>query len=183
MAEKGNKPIKEFKAGTVRAAIWKEDREDAGRQTVRFSVKIEKRYFDEASKDWRNTDYFFANDLPRLRLVAERAFEFIALRETDKATDRPAPARQARSKGVLASRVTRHEWSDTNPRWASRRPLELHFPPWTVDRGGGRQVPPLGQRSKSGAHATILPRARLAPSHSHRPTPVLPSGRIGGISR
>ena len=93
MAEHGNKPIKEFKACTVRAAIWKEDRQDVGRQTVRYSVKIEKRYFDEDSKEWRNTDYFFANDLPRLRLVAERAFEFIALRETDEAADCSAPAR------------------------------------------------------------------------------------------
>ena len=56
MAEQGNKPIKEFRAGTVRAAIWKEDRQDAGRQTVRFSVRIEKRYYDEGSKEWRNTD-------------------------------------------------------------------------------------------------------------------------------
>jgi hypothetical protein len=87
MAEQGKKPIKEFKAGTVRAAIWKEDREDSGRQTIRFSVKIEKRYFDEASKEWRNTDYFFANDLPRLRLVAERAFEFIVLGESKDGGD------------------------------------------------------------------------------------------------
>jgi hypothetical protein len=84
MAEQGNRPVKEFKAGTVRAAIWKEDREDAGRQTVRFSVKIEKRYFDEASQAWRTTEYFFPNDLPRLCLVAEKAFEYIALSESDE---------------------------------------------------------------------------------------------------
>ena len=84
MSEPGQKPIKEFKAGTVKAAVWKEHREDAGRATIRYSVKIEKRYFDEASKEWRNTDYFFANDLPRLRLVAERAFEFIVLRASDE---------------------------------------------------------------------------------------------------
>jgi len=82
MAQQTQKPIKEFKAGTVRAAIWKEDREDAGRRMVRFSVKIEKRYRDEANKEWRSTDYFFANDLPRLCLVAERAFEFIVLGES-----------------------------------------------------------------------------------------------------
>lgn len=83
MAEQGTKPIKEFKAGTVRAAIWKEDRQEGDRTAARFSVKIEKRYFDEAGKEWRNTDYFFANDLPRLRLVAERAFEFIVLHESE----------------------------------------------------------------------------------------------------
>ena len=81
MAQQTQKPTKEFRAGTVKAAVWKEQREEAGRPTIRYTVKIEKRYFDEASKEWRNTDYFFANDLPRLRLVAERAFEFIVLHE------------------------------------------------------------------------------------------------------
>ena len=82
MAQQTQKPTKEFRAGTIKAAVWKEDREEGGKATVRYSVKIEKRYFDEASKEWRNTDYFFANDLPRLRLVAERAFEFIVLGES-----------------------------------------------------------------------------------------------------
>jgi len=83
MPQQTQKPTKEFRAGTIKAAVWKEQQEDAGRATVRYSVKIEKRYFDEASKEWRNTDYFFANDLPRLRLVAERAFEFIVLHESE----------------------------------------------------------------------------------------------------
>jgi len=84
MTQQAQKPTKEFRAGTIKAAVWKEQREEAGRATVRYSVKIEKRYFDEASKEWRNTDYFFANDLPRLRLVAEQAFEFIVLRAGDE---------------------------------------------------------------------------------------------------
>lgn len=84
MKQQGQKPAKEFKAGTVRAAVWKEQREEGGRKTTRYSVKIEKRFFDESTKEWRDTDYFFANDLPRLRLVAERAFEFIVLRDDPK---------------------------------------------------------------------------------------------------
>ena len=84
MTQQAQKPTKEFRAGTIKAAVWKEQREEGGRSTIRYSVKIEKRYFDEASKEWRNTDYFFANDLPRLRLVAERAFEFIVLRASDE---------------------------------------------------------------------------------------------------
>lgn len=79
MSQQAQKPTKEFRAGTVKAAVWKEQREENGRSSVCYSVKIEKRYYDEGSKEWRNTDYFFANDLPRLRLVAERAFEFIVL--------------------------------------------------------------------------------------------------------
>lgn len=87
MAQQGQKPAKEFKAGTVKAAVWKEQREEDGRTTTRYSVKIEKRFFDETTKEWRNTDYFFANDLPRLRLVAEQAFEFIVLRDDAKNRD------------------------------------------------------------------------------------------------
>jgi len=83
MTQQAQKPTKEFRAGTIKAAVWKEQREEAGRATARYSVKIEKRYFDEESKEWRNTDYYFANDLPRLRLVAERAFEFIVLHESE----------------------------------------------------------------------------------------------------
>ena len=50
MTQKTQKPTKEFKAGTVKAAVWKEQREEAGRTTVHYSVKIEKRYFDEANQ-------------------------------------------------------------------------------------------------------------------------------------
>lgn len=83
MTQQAQKPTKEFRAGTIKAAVWKEQREEGGRATIRYSVKIEKRYFDETSKEWRNTDYFFANDLPRLCLVAQRAFEFVVLDESD----------------------------------------------------------------------------------------------------
>ena len=85
MTQQTQKPTKEFRAGTIKAAVWKQQQEEGARSTIHYSVKIEKRYFDEASKEWRNTDYFFANDLPRLRLVAERAFEFITLHESEEA--------------------------------------------------------------------------------------------------
>ena len=84
MAQESRKPIKEFKAGTIKAAIWKEEQEDQGRIVVKHSVKIQKRFFDKTSGEWRDTDYFFANDLPRLRLLAEKAFEYIALRESEE---------------------------------------------------------------------------------------------------
>ena len=93
MSQQTQSPVKEFKAGTVKAAIWKDEREDQGRTVVTHSVKIQKRFFDKTSGEWRNTDYFFVNDLPRLRLVAEKAFEYIALRESDSDSDLPVVAR------------------------------------------------------------------------------------------
>ena len=50
---------------------------------VRHSVRIGKRYFDRQQNAWLNSEYFFVNDLPRLRLLVEKAFEFIALKESD----------------------------------------------------------------------------------------------------
>ncbi len=43
MSQQAQSPVKEFKAGGVKAAIWKDEREDQGRTVVRHSVKIQKR--------------------------------------------------------------------------------------------------------------------------------------------
>ena len=82
MAQQTQVPIKEFRAGSIKAAIWREEVQDQGRAIVKHSVKIQKRYLDKNSDEWRTTEYFFPNDLPRLCLVAEKAFEYVALHES-----------------------------------------------------------------------------------------------------
>ena len=79
MTQHTQSPIKEFRAASIKAAIWGEEREEEGRTVVRHTVRIQKRYLDKDSGEWRTTEYFFPNDLPRLCLVAEKAFEYIAL--------------------------------------------------------------------------------------------------------
>jgi hypothetical protein len=75
-------PVKEFRVGLIKVAIWRNEVEQNGQQVVRHSVRIGKRYFDRQQNTWADSDYFFVNDLPRLRLLVEKAFEFIALKET-----------------------------------------------------------------------------------------------------
>jgi hypothetical protein len=87
MAQQGNPPVQEFRAGAVRAAIWKNEVQQDGRTTVRFSTKIEKRYRDKQSNEWRSTDQYFPEDLPKLALVATKAFEYTTLREEEGAVD------------------------------------------------------------------------------------------------
>jgi hypothetical protein len=85
MTDDNKRPIKEFRAGCIRASIWSKKREKDGRTIDQNTVRIEKRFFDEKTKEWKASDCFFVDELPRLRLVAERAFDFIVLRESSNA--------------------------------------------------------------------------------------------------
>jgi hypothetical protein len=77
------RPIKAFQAGAIHASIWRNEIEQDGSTVVRHSIRIDKRYFDAKRKAWLDSDCLFANDLPRVRLVVEKAFEFITLRERE----------------------------------------------------------------------------------------------------
>ena len=82
MSKKTNsKPVKEFRAGGIRASIWRSDSKKNGRTVTKCSVRLQKRFRKEDGS-YENTDYFFPDDLPRLALVAQKAFEYIALSES-----------------------------------------------------------------------------------------------------
>ena len=42
---------------------------------------MNKRYRDQETGDWRDSNSFFPDDLPRLRLLLDKAYEFLMLRE------------------------------------------------------------------------------------------------------
>ena len=80
-------PEKEFRAGAVSAAIWRNETEQDGRTVVQHSVRTNKRYRDPQTGEWRDSDYYFANDLPRLKLVVDKAYEYIVLKEHGNGDD------------------------------------------------------------------------------------------------
>ena len=82
-------PVKEFRAGGIRAAIWKHEVQQDERLIVRFSTKIEKRYRKKQTDEWQSTDQYFPEDLPKLALVATKAFEFVSLKESEDNSDAP----------------------------------------------------------------------------------------------
>jgi len=82
MTQQNNQPAKEFRAGAISASVWRnEESQQDGSVRVRHSVKIQKRYRDKDGT-WQDSDYFFPEDLPKLELVARKAFEFISLKES-----------------------------------------------------------------------------------------------------
>ena len=78
------KPEKLFRAGTIQASIWRDEHLDNGRVVVRHNVKFQKRYLGRKTQRKRYTTCFLPDDLPRLRLVSERAFEYLVLRTPDE---------------------------------------------------------------------------------------------------
>jgi len=80
---KGNSPVKEFRAGRIKAAVWRNDVERDGQIVVRHSVTMQKRYRD-SDGNWKDSSSFFLNDLPRVEMLMRKAFEYIALNKTEE---------------------------------------------------------------------------------------------------
>jgi len=75
------KPEKKFSCGPVSASIWAKTKtvED---ETVKFySVTITKAY--KESEDWKYTNSFNIEDLPKVALVANEAYKYVRLRAND----------------------------------------------------------------------------------------------------
>ena len=76
--------------GGISVAVWKRtETEEGGREISRFSISLNKRYKDNDGK-WRDSSTFFPNDLPRLRLAIDKAFEYVTLKESQNKGDSEA---------------------------------------------------------------------------------------------
>lgn len=74
-------PDRSFRAGHIEAAVWRNEKEENGRRTVEYSVRVQKRYQDNDG-NWQPTDYFFPGDLADAELAIRKAREFVRLRES-----------------------------------------------------------------------------------------------------
>ena len=53
-----------------------------GQLTVRYSITIDKAYKD--GEEWKHTNSFAAEDLPKVALVAIEAYRYLRLRSSDE---------------------------------------------------------------------------------------------------
>ena len=78
----GQKPLKSFAAGGVRAAIWENEiRVIGGTKTV-LKASVERRYKDKDGS-WKSTTSFSRNEIPLAIYCLEEAFK--AIIEEEKA--------------------------------------------------------------------------------------------------
>jgi hypothetical protein len=86
-----DQPLKEYRAGTVVASIWQSKASTNGRPAPQHSIRIQKRYRDDRTGQWKTTTYFRPDELPKLALVVSRAFEFLTLREMNAMSEPSTP--------------------------------------------------------------------------------------------
>jgi len=72
-----NQPVKKFRAGSITAAIWgNKSKEGKTWNSVTFT-----RSYKDNTDSWKNTGNFRVSDLPKLNLVSQKAFEYLAMKQ------------------------------------------------------------------------------------------------------
>jgi len=78
--------FKDFRSGNIQASVWRNEADKDGQTVVRHSVRIQKQFRNDGG-DYQETNYYFRDDIPKLILVAQKAFEFIALSESKESEE------------------------------------------------------------------------------------------------
>ena len=72
-----NRPEKKFRCGPITATIWADTKTVNGEMVKFYSIKIDKAY--KNGDEWKHTNSFAAEDLPKVALVANEAYKHIRL--------------------------------------------------------------------------------------------------------
>ena len=75
-------PIMVYRAGGVRASVLQNEIQRDGQAVSVPHVRIQRSYKADDT-EWKTTDSFRINDLPKVALVASKAYEFLALTEAE----------------------------------------------------------------------------------------------------
>ena len=75
-------PEKKFSTGAVSATIWKNQviSKKTGEQVEFRTIQLDRRYKDKED-NWKSTNSFRINDLPKVSLVVQKAYEYLVLRD------------------------------------------------------------------------------------------------------
>ena len=77
-----NKPEKKFNCGSISASIWANTRAVNGEAVTLHSVTINKAF--KEGDEWKYTNSFNIEDLPKVALVATEAYKYVRLVENNQ---------------------------------------------------------------------------------------------------
>jgi hypothetical protein len=72
-------PQKKFVAGAISATIWKNEKHIQDTEFEITSVSLQKNYKDKDG-NWKTTHSFKTNDIPKVKLVLDKAYEYLTLK-------------------------------------------------------------------------------------------------------
>ena len=73
-------PEKSFNQGSCRGAVFANEIRQNGKTAIVRNVAIQKRYKDKDG-NWQNTNSFGVNDLPKLILIATKAYDYLTMKK------------------------------------------------------------------------------------------------------
>ncbi len=80
MESKQNTPERKLAAGGIQATNWKNTgKSKTGSEMEFFSVQLDRRYKDK-SDQWKSTNSFGVNDLPKAQLLLSKAYEYLTVK-------------------------------------------------------------------------------------------------------
>jgi len=79
--EARTKPVKVFRCGVVKAAIWTNQRVINNAVVEVHSIKIDKSY--KEGDEWKRTATFTAEDLPKVSIVAMESYKYLRVHVSD----------------------------------------------------------------------------------------------------
>ena len=76
-----SKPIKRFRCGAISASLWVDRKTVEGKPVEYHSIIITKSYKD--GDEWKHTNSFSTEDLPKVALLATEAYKYIRLNTSE----------------------------------------------------------------------------------------------------
>lgn len=74
-------PEKKYRVGSISATIWLNSRKDKEGNLSQFRTISFERSYKDKDDEWQSTNSLRVGDLPKARLVLEKAYEYIMLKE------------------------------------------------------------------------------------------------------
>lgn len=75
------KPAKSFRAGAVEVSVWKRKiKMPDGQEKSFYNIKTDRQYKDKEG-NWHSTNTMDTQEIPKLVLALQKAYEFIVLKE------------------------------------------------------------------------------------------------------
>lgn len=109
-------PIKKIKAGAITAALWEnKGKGKEGNETTFHTVSLTRGYKDKEG-NWQNTQSLRVEDLPKARLVLDKAYEELVLIEDEEpSSSSPSDTQEQRVSALLdkytTGIITKEEYS------------------------------------------------------------------------